>query len=168
MSYLGLLLPGAILVALIVVAMRREGMRGLEGGFGETWKLLKMVAPNLAIGFTLAGFLTLLLPEAMIAKWLGEESGWKGLLAGTLGGAVTPGGPFTHFPIMASLIAKGATVGPVCAYIASWALLGVHRIVIWEAPILGWRFVALRVASAFFVPPLVGFLAQVMAVRFRV
>jgi uncharacterized membrane protein YraQ (UPF0718 family) len=121
------------------------------------------VAPNLAIGFTLAGFLTLLVPQELIAKWLGEGAGTKGVFVGSLAGMLTPGGPFTHFPILASLMQKGAAIGPICAYIAAWALIGVHRIIIWEAPMLGWRFVAVRVAACVAVPPVVGLLAQIVA-----
>ena len=119
------------------------------------------------VGFTLAGFLTLLVPQELIARWLGEGSGIRGVLAGTLAGALTPGGPFTHFPILASLMAKGAAVGPVCAYISAWALIGVHRIVIWEAPILGWKFVAVRLAASFLLPPVAGLAAMFLWSRVR-
>jgi len=54
---------------------------------------------------------------------------------------------------------KGAAIRPICAYIAAWALIGVHRIIIPEAPMLGWRFVAVRVAA----PPVVGLVAQIVA-----
>ncbi len=164
MNAWGLLAPGAILLALVLVAAAREGGRGVAGGFGEAGGLFLRVLPNLAIGFTLAGFLTYLLPQALVAGWMGEGSGGRGLLVGSVAGALTPGGPFTHFPILASLIVKGAAIGPVCAYIAAWALLGVHRILIWEAPILGWRFVLVRVAACVVFPPLAGLLAQAIAV----
>jgi uncharacterized membrane protein YraQ (UPF0718 family) len=160
MNHLNLLIPGGLLVVLIGIAFSRGGLPKVRDGFAETGSLLLSVLPNLAIGFTLAGFITLLLPRDIIARWLGGESGWRGLLVGTAAGALTPGGPFTHFPILASLLAKGATVGPVSAYIASWALLGVHRIVIWEAPILGWRFVLVRVLSCALAPPLIGAAAK--------
>src|SRR5262245_17028122 len=136
MNYWGLLVPAALLVTLMIVAFTRRGAAGVGAGFAETGSLLWRVAPNLAIGFTLAGFLTLLVPQELIARWLGESAGAKGVFAGTIAGMLTPGGPFTHFPILASLMAKGAAVGPICAYIAAWALIGVHRIIIWEAPML--------------------------------
>ena len=167
MNAFGLLLPGAILLALVIVAASRDGTDGLRGGFSQTGGLFLRVLPNLAIGFTLAGFLTYLLPETLVARWLGEGTGVRGLLAGTAAGALTPGGPFTHFPILASLIARGAAVGPVSAYIAAWALFGVHRILIWEAPILGWRFVAVRVAACLLFPPVIGALSTGLATLVR-
>jgi uncharacterized membrane protein YraQ (UPF0718 family) len=167
MNAFGLLLPAAILLALVLTAATRDGLDGLRGGLGQTGHLLLRVLPNLAIGFTLAGFLTYLLPEALVARWLGAGTGLRGLLAGSVAGALTPGGPFTHFPILASLLARGAAIGPVSAYIAAWALFGIHRILIWEAPILGWRFVAIRAASCLVFPPLIGALAAGLATLVR-
>ncbi|MBI2933271.1 MAG: permease [Planctomycetes bacterium] len=163
MNYYGLLVPAGILVALIWIAYARRGAAGVGAGFAETGGLLWKVAPNLAIGFTLAGFLTLLLPQDMVARWLGAEAGARGIFVGMAAGALTPGGPFTHFPILASLMVKGATIGPISAYIAAWALLGVHRILIWEGPVMGWKFVAVRAASCVVLPPLAGFAAQWIA-----
>lgn len=163
MNYWGLLVPAALLVTLMIVAFVKRGAGGVGDGFRETGSLLGKVAPNLIIGFTLAGFLTMLLPQDLVVRWMGAGSGWKGLLVGSAAGTLTPGGPFTHFPILASLLTRGAAVGPVCAYIAAWAMLGVHRILVWESPILGWKFVAIRFVSSFFVPPIVGFLAQLLA-----
>jgi hypothetical protein len=53
----------------------------------------------------------------------------------------------------------------VTAYLTSWALLGVHRIAAFEIPILGWRFVACRVAASLLVPVAVGWVAQAIWTR---
>jgi uncharacterized membrane protein YraQ (UPF0718 family) len=163
MNRWGLLIPAAIMVALIVVAVVKYGRKGAADGFVGSGKLFVQVLPNLLIGFTIAGFLALLIPGELVAKWLGPQSGAKGLFAGTLAGMLTPGGPFTHFPILATLMGKGASVGPVCAYITAWALVGVHRILIWEAPILGWKFVLVRVAVSIAAAPVIGFLAALVS-----
>ena len=118
------------------------------------------VLPHLILGFALAGFLTVLLPSEVIVRLMGEGTGLRGLLFGTLAGALTPGGPFTHFPILASFLSKGAAVGPVCAYIAAWALLGLNRFLVWELPILGPHVAFARVISSLWVPPVVGWLGM--------
>lgn len=163
MSSLGLLIPGGILAVLVVIAVAQQGPEGVSEGLRSTGRLTWSVLPQLVIGFTMAGFLTMLLPEAAVGRWLSGSSGARGLLAGTVAGALTPGGPFTHFPILASLLARGAGVGPVSAYIAAWSLVGVHRLLIWEAPILGWRFVAVRVVPCVLLPPLIGWATQAIA-----
>ncbi|MCU0726244.1 MAG: permease [Planctomycetes bacterium] len=163
MNPANLAVPLALVIVLVVVSLKRGGAAQVRSGFTEAGSLFLSVLPNLAIGFTLAGFIAVLLPRDLIAGWLGPESGVRGLLVGSAAGALTPGGPFTHFPILASLLDKGAGVGPVSAYIASWALIGVHRILIWEIPILGWRFALIRVAACLVFPPLIGAATQWLA-----
>src|SRR3990167_8011576 len=131
MNPYGLIIPTILGVIFVIVAYFKDGFKGVGNGLGEGGKLFITVLPNLLIGFPLAGFLTLLLTQEIVAKWLGKEAGLKGIGVGWLVGALTPGGPFTHFPILASLIGKGAAIGPVSAYIASWSLIGIHRMLIW-------------------------------------
>jgi len=74
-------------------------------------------------------------------------------------GALTPGGPFVPFPLVASLWKAGTGIGPLVSYLTAWSLLGFHRILIYEGPIMGWRFVAVRLASAILAPIGVGYVA---------
>ncbi|MHC4606779.1 MAG: permease [Planctomycetota bacterium] len=159
-EWVGLLIPALFVLVLIVLAYRKDGSAGVGDGFKETGSLFLKILPNLVIGFTLAGFLMLLLPKNLVAQWIGPGSGTRGLMVGSLAGMLTPGGPFTHFPILAALLKQGAAIGPVAAYIAAWALLGVHRIIIWESPILGWKFTGIRVAACLVFPPIIGLLAE--------
>lgn len=119
-------------------------------------ELFLEVLPNLILGFTLAGFLYVLIPKDLVSAWMGDQSGFRGVLAGSAAGMLTPGGPFTHFPILASLLSKGAAVGPVCAYIAAWALIGLNRIIVWELPILGPHITLVRFLASVGIPPLIG------------
>jgi uncharacterized membrane protein YraQ (UPF0718 family) len=150
---------GTIILVLAFLAWRRQGTDGWRDAGKAGGSLFLSVLPNLILGFTIAGFLQVLLPKDAIARWMGDAAGWRGLFAGSFAGIVTPGGPFTHFPILAGFMQKGAGVGAVSAYICGWAILGVHRIVIWEIPILGWKFVVARVLACLIFPPICGFIA---------
>jgi len=152
------LLLGALVCLCAAVAWRLGGAQRVGQGLASGAGLFASVLPNLVLGFALAGLLQVLLPQELISRWMGDESGLHGLFIGTVAGMLTPGGPFTHFPILASFLSKGAAVGPVCAYIAAWALIGVNRILVWELPILGPRIVLVRVLACAGVPPLVGWL----------
>lgn len=116
------------------------------------------VLPNLCLGFLLAGFLHVLLPGSIIGQWMGPDTGFKGLLVGSFAGMITPGGPFTQFPILASFLSKGAGVGPVCAYITAWGLIGLSRFLVWELPILGPKVASVRFLVSLGIPPLIGWL----------
>ena len=43
-----------------------------------------------------------------------------------------------------------------------WAVLGVNRILVWEMPMLGGRFVAVRVLLSLLVPPVLGLVAHLL------
>jgi uncharacterized membrane protein YraQ (UPF0718 family) len=75
---------------------------------------------------------------------------------------VTPGGPMTHFPIVASFFKLGVGVGPLVSYLTAWSLFGLQRIIMWEIPFLGIKVVATRFAASFFFPLLAGWLCELI------
>ncbi|HEX9780732.1 MAG TPA: permease [bacterium] len=156
------LILGLLVVACAVAAWRLGGPQRIGQAAANGGLLFISVLPNLALGFLLAGFLHVLIPQDLISTWMGAESGWRGLLVGSVAGMLTPGGPFTHFPILASFLAKGAGVGPVCAYIAAWALIGLNRFLVWELPILGPNVALVRFVTSMWLPPVVGWLAGLL------
>jgi hypothetical protein len=164
MNLWGVLVPLVLLTILVGVAYVRKGRTAVGEGCSRSGALFLSVAPQMAIGFLLAGFLALLVPQEAVARALGEKSGARGLLLASVAGILTPGGPFTHFPLLAALRSQGAAIGPLSAYITAWSLLGIHRIVLWEGPLLGWKFVLIRVGASFLCAPFVGLAAQSLAV----
>lgn len=96
----------------------------------------------------------------LIAAWLSDKAGFRGILTASLLGALTPGGPFLQFPIMATLLRAGAGIGPIISFITSWSLLGVNRVIIWEIPILGPKLTFARLIASLLVPVLLGSLGQ--------
>lgn len=150
------LIVGSLVFVAGAVAWRTGGPARVGQGLMSGATLFLEVLPSLILGFALAGFLYVLLPTDLVSRWMGSQSGWRGVMVGTVAGMVTPGGPFTHFPILASLLSRGAAVGPVCAYIAAWALIGLNRIVVWELPILGPRLTLVRFLASVGIPPLIG------------
>ena len=83
----------------------------------------------------------------------------RGILIGTIAGALTPGGPFVCFPLVAGMLRSGAGIGTMVAFLSAWALLGVSRLPM-EVGLLGWRFAAVRILCTFLFPPLAGWLAS--------
>ena len=157
-----LIIMGALALTATAVAFHK-GV-ALEG-FRQTGTLLKQVAPVLIPAFILAGMVSVLIPSEALTRMLGSESGMRGILIGTIAGALTPGGPFLAFPLLALLLKGGASVGAVVAYLSSWALLGVHRMLAFEIPILGMRFVLIRAAASLLAPLLIGWVAQLLWTR---
>lgn len=123
------------------------GMRGRlllnEGARNGVTDFLHLL-PRIGIGVIGAGFIAEILPKALIAPWLGAESGFTGILIATVGGALTPGGPVVGFAIGAAALKGGAGAPQVIAYSTAWALFAVNRLVLFEVPMMPPRMVWLR------------------------
>ena len=125
-------------------------------------RLIGVVLPRLVGAALVAGFVRVLVPAELISRWVGSRSGLRGLIAATLAGTVSLGGPITVFALAATLRLSGADRGALVAYITSWALLGVNRILIWEIPLMGVDFALLRLAVSAALPVLAGLLARAL------
>ena len=158
-----LLLWGLALI-LTIIAYQRSPALAYEGAV-SAGRLFLSVLPGLLAGFLLGGMIQVLIPKDIVVSLAGADSGWQGLLIGTLGGMILPGGPFVQFPVVASFWKAGAAVGPLMAYVSAWLLLGLNRVLVWEVPILGWRFVLVRFSVSLIVPPLLGLLAGMLFSR---
>jgi uncharacterized membrane protein YraQ (UPF0718 family) len=146
-----------VLAAILTVVAWQRGPDLAREGFGAAWGLFWFILPNLVVGLILGGMIQVLLPRELVAHWAGEGSGLRGLAIATVAGAITPGGPFVQFPVVASLWKAGTGIGPITAYVSAWSLLGFQRILVYEGPILGWRFVLARVAVALTMPIVAGY-----------
>jgi len=131
-------------------------LRGLQ----TSWTLLQDVWLPLLLGFLLAGYFDVLISREFLVKWMGEQSGSKGILIGWIIGLAMPGGPYVVFPIAASLFNQGVSVGPLVTFITAKSLLSPTRLFSWEAPFMGWPFAAARAIPSFLLPPLVGLIGQ--------
>jgi uncharacterized membrane protein YraQ (UPF0718 family) len=150
-------------VALIAVAYFRSGDFSLViEGFGNGWKMGVQILPLLVIAFTMAGMVQVAIPTELTAKWIGTESGARGLFLASALGAITPGGPMTSFPIVAALFKAGADIAPISAFVFSWSIIGVHRMIIWELPLMGPKFTFSRLAAGILIPPFLGLLTKVI------
>jgi uncharacterized membrane protein YraQ (UPF0718 family) len=96
-----------------------------------------------------------------VARYFGRTSGLKAIVVASAAGLITPGGPMVTVPFMVVLANSGMALPPLVAYMTSWSLFGMQRIISWEAPLMGWHFVAVRVISSLAFPVLAGWLVAV-------
>ena len=129
-------------------------------------RLLIDVIPRIAAATLLAGFLQAMVSRDMVTKWIGTESGWRGLFIGTVAGVVMPGGPITTFPLVVAFYGAGADMGALVAYLTAWSALAFNRVLIWELPFMGPEFAAIRVLSALPLPIIAGLIARALVERY--
>ncbi len=152
--------------SLFIAAVAKGGGQhivGLKAALRMTVELL----PMLVLAFIVAGMMQTLVPQQHISQWIGAESGLRGILLGTLVGAITPGGPFVSMPLAAGFLKAGAGMGTMVAFMTSWSLLSVHRIPI-ELSVLGWRFLLVRMASTALFAPLAGIFANAIVKALKI
>jgi uncharacterized membrane protein YraQ (UPF0718 family) len=139
----------------------------LSAGLRQAVSLLIIILPQLVAGLLIGGLVQQVIGKDRIAAWLGASSGLRGLVIATAAGAMTPGGPFTSFPIVYALWKAGAEVGALITYIAAWSLLGFMRVIVWELPLMGVEFTLVRILVSLPLPIVAGLLARQLS-RLRV
>ena len=148
----------SLAIALVLIAYFRgkgEHVLGIKSALDMTIQIL----PLLIFAFIVAGMIQVLLPKELISKWVGTESGIRGIIIGTVAGGFSPGGPFVSLPIVAGLLRAGAGVGTMVAFLTGWSLWSIARLPM-DVGILGWKFTLIRILTTFFFPPIAGLIAQ--------
>jgi len=158
---LSLDLSALVLIALAVVATavaywKDPGLPllGAKTGLSMVWFILPRLVPALI----LAGMLQVVIPQETVARYFGQQSGIGAILMASAAGVLTPGGPMVSVPLLVVLANSGMALGPLVAYMTSWSLFGVQRIIAWEAPLMGWRFVLVRIVPSLAFPVIAGWL----------
>ena len=158
-----LILLGVVLL-LAGLAWSRGGLELASDGLLQgLWTLLRLL-PLLVPAFLIAGLIQVFLTQENVSRWLGTESGWRGIFLACASGSLVPGGPFIYYPIAAALFRAGASLGVVVAFVSAKNLWPLVRLPL-EFALLGPRLTLMRLAVTLFVPPLLGFLAQGMLRR---
>lgn len=159
-----MLIPTAIMGALAIILLfigYYKGQGQHISGIRSALNTIVAILPLLVFSFIVAGMVQVLLPRELLSKWIGMESGMRGILIGTVAGGLAPGGPYVSLPIAAGLLRAGAGVGTMVAFLTGWSLWAVSRLPI-EVGIMGWKFTLIRIASTFFFPPIAGLIAQTL------
>jgi len=148
------IIMGVIAIALLYIGYQRGGGEHVVG-LKSAGNLLLQILPLLIFAFIVGGMIQILIPQEIISKWVGAESGFRGLLIGSAIGGFMPGGPYVSLPIVAGLLRTGASIGTMVALITAWSLLAISRMPM-EVGLLGWKFALIRLACVFFFPPIAG------------
>lgn len=158
--------PTAVLVAIVASAAAyvfwRDGpAQSLEVVWADTGLFARML-PNVLAGCLIAALVAVLLPRETIVRWVGKDSGLKGILIAAGAGIIVPGGPYTIYPLAAAFLGAGADVAAVVTLITSWTTIGLSRALVWELPFLGFDFVLWRWLAALPLAVLAGLIVRVI------
>ena len=129
--------------------------------------MLANTVPRIIAAMGVAGFIWVMLPRDKLTRLVGQESGWRGLVIATGAGIVTPGGPAASFSLLAVLGGAGADRGALIAYITSWAMLGLQRVLVWDVPFMGAEFSLTRLLICLPLPIVAGLIARSLPLKLQ-
>jgi len=152
----------SIVDTLALVVFRRQGRSGLAAAGTAAIDQGRALMIRLPLALLAASFLMQVLPVDALVGVIGPQSGLAGIAVAALIGGILPGGPMTSFPIALVILQGGAGLPQIVALITGWSVFALHRVLAYEAPIMGWRFVALRLAASLVLPLAAGLMAQAL------
>ncbi len=151
-----------VVAALMVVAVRRKDGTARKA-IEFTAKDFLHLLPRLVLGVIGAGYLARILPQDVVLALIGPDSGIRGLLAASVAGALTPGGPVVGFALGSAALKSGAGYAQITAFVTAWSLFALNRTLIWELPMMPSWFVRLRILVSLPVPLIVAALVMLAA-----
>lgn len=151
-----LVILGAVVLVLILFAVWLGGERLVVSGLKQTADTLRFLWLRLLLGVTLGGLIQVLLSAKLMSKWMGRESGFRGILTGCGLSIFMYGGPYASFPVIASFRRAGAGAGPVISLLTGLSWLGVSTLVVYQIPFLGVELSLARLVACLAIIPLVG------------
>jgi uncharacterized protein len=155
----GALILWLLALALALLALRRSTAKARVAIVTAGERFLEIM-PRIALALLAAGFIGVLIPSEPVARHIGPDSGFPGVLLASVVGGFIPGGPILSFPLVVVLYKAGAGLPQVVAFLTAWSVFAFHRVLIYEINLMGWRFSAVRLISSVILPPLAGLLAM--------
>jgi uncharacterized membrane protein YraQ (UPF0718 family) len=142
--------------------------RSWQNGLCLAGKQTCATTPKMVLAFLISGFFSQIIPTALVAQWLGKDAGLKGVMIGSLLGGLTPGGPIICFPVVYVLFKTGAAVPALVSFLTAWSVFAFHRVLAYELPLMGMRFVRIRLLACLILPPLAGLMAAAITGGFHI
>jgi len=129
-----------IICAVAIVLMIFNPHKVISGLIYAVNMYVSLFLMILSIAF-ISGFISETIPPNTIAKIIGRESGWKGVLIGAVFGTFMIGPSYVFYPLFKNLIDKGAGINVIATTIGAWAIK--VQWIPFAISILGWKFVVI-------------------------
>lgn len=150
-----------IFLAAYSPSTRSQAFTGIRSGATTLVRVLLLILAGVFLGSAVGA----MIPREVIARSIGGESGFTGIVIGTLVGALIPGGPYVLFPLVASFYSIGAGVPALIAMIFAWTCIAVTRLPLeigFLSAVGGERLILYRILIGIPLPLLAGVLAGLL------
>lgn len=137
-----------VLCIIIIIWSSFNDRQKTKAAFIRAWKSFENILPQLLGVLLFVGIILAYFDADLIAKILGDQSGWRGVLIAALVGAVTLIPGFVAFPTAALLVNNGAGLMQIGAFVSTLMMVGVVTVPV-EAKYFGKRVTLYRNLFAF-------------------
>ena len=127
----------------------------------KSWGSFLGILPQFVAVIVVAGMLLAVLDADTISRFAGARSGWLGVMAAALLGAITLIPGFIAFPLAALLLKNGAGVMQIGAFVSSLMMVGVVTLPL-ETATFGKKIALARNLAAFAFSFLVAFVLSLV------
>lgn len=139
-------------IVLGILVWVRKGRETAIDALGKAGYRALRALPRIVVAVLTAGFAGHLIPSGIVVNHIGPDSGLVGVLIAMLVGGFIPGGPILSFPLVVVLHEAGAGLVQLITLVTAWSVFAMHRVVIYEIPMMGWRFSVVRLLSSLPLP----------------
>ena len=146
-------LATVILLLLSLLSDRGKTLLGLKKGA----MMFLNILPALLTVLILVSVFLYLVPTHLLTAWLGQGTGWAGIVSAALLGSVSLIPGFIAFPLGAILVRSGVSYQVVAVFVTTLMMVGILTLPL-EAKYFGWKVSILRNALSFCGALLVGLL----------
>ncbi len=129
----------AAVMVVIIIINNEFGMKAL-GISAYSFKEMILVIPPV---FILLGLLDVWVPRETMIKYMGDDSGIKGIVLAILIGSAAAGPLYGAFPVAAVLMKKGVKFSNVLIFIGAWSTTKIPML-LFEMESLGMKFAITR------------------------
>lgn len=150
--------------ALTILVIKNKGYKGIKKSGVFAGNQAISIGRKMPFALLSAAFIAQIVPIEELSNIVGPESGLLGITISALLGGLLPGGPMTSFPIALIFFAGGAGAPQIVALISGWSIFAIHRVLVFEAPTMGWSFVAIRLISCALLPILAGLIVELLSI----
>jgi len=114
----------------------------------KAWKSFENILPQFLSILLIIGFVLSVLNANQISKFIGQESGWFGVLIASVIGSITLIPGFIAFPLASALLNNGAGYMQIGAFISTLMMVGIVTIPL-EIKFFGKKAAILRNSLAY-------------------
>lgn len=114
----------AITIVILVISYTRDKKKTFTA-LKKGWKSLENILPQFLSILIIIGIMLAMLTPAVISRFVGQQSGWWGMLVASIVGSTAMIPAFIAFPLTAALLKSGAGLMQIAIFISTLMMVSV-------------------------------------------